>query len=60
MSTVKRFGAVGLAVLVLSAGPGAADDKDAHAPKVVKLAELIKEIQSHKGKVVVMDVWNDG
>ncbi len=47
----------GLAALVL---PALAQEKDPHVPKVVKLSELIKQIQEHKGKVVVMDVWNDG
>jgi len=49
-----------LAGLCTLALPSVAEDRDPHVPKVVKLAELIKQIQEHKGKVVVMDVWNDG
>ena len=28
--------------------------------KVVTFAELVKELKSHKGKVVVVDLWTDG
>jgi hypothetical protein len=49
--------AVGVA---FSARGGGQAEKDPHLPKVVKLSELIKEIQAFKGKVVVMDAWNDG
>jgi hypothetical protein len=30
------------------------------APKVVKVPALIEAIKQHKGKVVVVDCWNDG
>ena len=37
-----------------------AADQDAPPYKVVKLSQLIETIKRHKGKVVVMDLWNDG
>ncbi len=51
--------AAGLLAVMLSAGLADAADNDTK-PKVVKLTDLMKAIQAHKGKVVVVDLWADG
>ncbi len=51
--------AVGMLVVGLTRAELQAGDADT-APKVVKIPALIEAIKQHKGKVVVVDCWNDG
>jgi hypothetical protein len=50
---------IGIALAcLLAVGLTRAQEKPAVDVKLAKLAELDKIIQSHKGKVVVVDVWS--
>jgi hypothetical protein len=46
-------------VLLHSTGHAIEPPKEVQ-PKVVKLADLIAAIKEQKGKVVIVDLWNDG
>lgn len=51
-----------LLALMLLAPPAAAEAKDAEKvkpAKVVSFDELIRAVKTHKGKVVVVDFWDD-
>jgi hypothetical protein len=51
---------IGIALMLpcLALGLTRAQDKPTVTVKLAKLPELDKIIQSHKGKVVIVDVWS--
>lgn len=56
MLSARAVTATTLALLV--AASAFAEDKPAVSVKLAKLPELDKLIASHKGKVVVVDIWS--
>lgn len=56
MHSLRLFSAFVIAGLLATATAG--QDKPAVTVKLAKLAELQKTIESHKGKVVVVDLWS--
>jgi hypothetical protein len=58
MTTARRLSlCVAAALTGLAPAPADAPPDGAVTLEVVKLPELRKAIESHKGKVVVLDVW---